>query len=132
MARAGRKPQGRRLIEDLRVDALGKARLIAFLETMSGDRTVEEACQELGIGQSRFFEMRGRWLYEAVQLLAPKRIGRPPHEQVTDPRIGALEQELRDLKQQLLAAELRAKLAELREAPGDGAGQESKKKRLPR
>ena len=65
----------------------------------------------LGVGPSRFFKLRGDWLQEAVGLLAPKPIGRP-REIRDEPPAAELKQQVHDLKQQLLAAELRAKLAE--------------------
>lgn len=109
MARAGRKPQGWKLIDRLLADESSKARLKEFLRTMTGECTVDEACRELGIEKSRFFALRDKWLGEAVGLLAPKPAGRPrkaPEEPEIDPA------EVRLLKQQLMAAELRARLAE--------------------
>lgn len=110
MARAGRKPQGWKHIDRLSAEESCKARLRAFLETMSGQCTVKEACRKLGIEQSRFFALRNQWLQEAVDLLAPKPAGRPPtarHD--TPPADSSM---VRELKQQLLTAQLRAKLAE--------------------
>ena len=43
-----------------------KQRLSWFLQTLSGERSVWEACVELGIGESRFFAQRGAWLQEAL------------------------------------------------------------------
>lgn len=49
MTRVGRKPQGWKLIDRLSGDADCKARLKAFLLTMTGQCTVPEVCHELGI-----------------------------------------------------------------------------------
>ena len=111
MSRAGRKPQGWKLIDDLTGDAQSKARVKVFLQTLSGECTVDEACTLLGIKPSRFFKLRGDWLQESVDLLAPKPIGRP-RENRDESASTELKQQLDDLKQQLLAAELRARLAE--------------------
>jgi hypothetical protein len=111
VSRAGRKPQGWKLIDDLSGDAQSKARVKVFLQTLTGECTADEACAMLGIGASRFFKLRGDWLQEAVDLLAPKPVGRPP-QQRDEPVAAELKQQLHDLKQQLLATELRAKLAE--------------------
>ena len=132
MARAGRKPQGWKLIEGLGGDAQGKARLIAVLQTLAGERTVKDVCQELGIQQSRFFEMRTNWLHEARDLLSPKRVGRPPHEQLVDPQVRALEARISELQQQVAAAELRAKLAEMRNPTVARAEKDGGKKNAPR
>jgi transposase-like protein len=112
MARVGRKPQGWKLIDRLSAEESCKARLKAFLETMAGQGTVAEACRKLGIEQSRFFALRNHWLQEAVDLLAPKPAGRPRKAGPDEPQVEELKQEVHDLKQRLLAAELRAKLAE--------------------
>jgi hypothetical protein len=112
MARAGRKPQGWNLIDRLSADDSCKARLKAFLETMTAQCTVGDACQKLGIKPSRFFILRNSWLEEAVGLLEPKPTGRPRKAPPDEPRVEELKQEIRDLEQRLMAAELRAKLAE--------------------
>jgi transposase InsO family protein len=39
---------------------------------------VPEACRRLGIGESRFHDLRGAWLQEALELLEPRPLGRPP------------------------------------------------------
>ena len=109
MARVGRKPQGWKLIERLSADESSKARLKAFLQTMTGECTVEEACLELGIEKSRFFVLRNAWLEQAAHLLDPKPAGRP--RKTADER-ETESPEVRQLKQQLMAAELRARLAE--------------------
>lgn len=111
MARVGRKPQGWKLIERLSADESSKARLKAFLRTMTGECTVDEACQELGIEKSRFFVLRNAWLEQAAHLLDPKSAGRP---RKTADETETKSPEVRQLKQQLMAAELRARLAEAR------------------
>lgn len=112
MARVGRKPQGWKLIDRLSGDKESKARLKAFLETMTGECTVPEVCEKLGIKQSRFFVLRNVWLEEALGLLDPKPAGRPRKAPPEEPRVVELEQRLHKLEQQLMAAELRARLAE--------------------
>lgn len=129
MARVGRKPQGWKLIDQLSADESCKARFTAFLETMSGQRTVREVCQELGIQQSRFFALRNQWLQEAVDLLAPKPMGRPRNALPDEPPVEELKQQVHDLQQRVLAAELRAKLAE---AGVSRSSQPRRKKGAPR
>jgi transposase len=87
-----------------------------LLETLRGELSVPEACRRLGIGESRFQDLRGEWLQEALELLEPRPLGRPPR--AADPaqlqaRIRALESENRTLRQQLTAAEVRRELAEV-------------------
>jgi transposase len=74
--------------------------------------TVAEACDVLGIGESRFHALRNQWLQESVELLEPRPLGRPP--QVVSPEqaeVTRLEAENRDLKQQRRVAEVREELA---------------------
>ena len=78
MARVGRKPLGAAHVDHLTGSPLAKERLRWILQTMRGERTVEEACRALSIGPSRFHAMRNRWLQRAVGLLEPRRAGRPP------------------------------------------------------
>jgi len=112
MSRVGRKPQGWKLIDRLSGDEDSKARLKAFLETMTGECTVPEACEELGIKPSRFFVLRNDWLQDSLGLLEPKPAGRPRKAPPEEPQVLQLKQQVHKLEQQLMAAELRARLAE--------------------
>ena len=127
MSRVGRKPQGWKLIDRLSGDEDSKARLKAFLKTMTGQCTVTEACEQLGIEQSRFFALRNQWLEEALGLLEPKPAGRPRKAPLDEPQVVQLKQQVQKLEQRLLGAELRARLAEANTARP--ARQEQKKAR---
>lgn len=78
MSHPGRKPQGAQLVEELKGSAHARQRAALFLETLAGEKTVGEACAELGVGESRFFALRGEWLQQGVEFLEPKPAGRPP------------------------------------------------------
>ena len=112
MSRVGRKPQGWKLIERLSGNEDCKARLKGFLQTMTGQCTVPEVCQELGIEQSRFFALRNDWLREALGLLEPKPVGRPRKAEPEESQVAQLKQQVHQLQQQLMAAELRVQLAQ--------------------
>jgi transposase-like protein len=74
--------------------------------------TVPEACQVLGICESRFHGLRNQWLQEALELLEPRPLGRPPQVVSPDQEERArLEAENRDLRQQQHVAEVRQELA---------------------
>jgi hypothetical protein len=69
----------------------------------------------LGIGESRFHALRNRWLQQALELLEPRPIGRPPHQAdavAAQAELAALETENRALREQLAAAEVQRELAE--------------------
>ena len=108
MTRLGRKPQGAGLVNALVGSEHAKARLKAFLDTLSGETSVEEACQQLGICQSRFFEQRTAWLHDAIGLLEPRAAGRPRKE---EPAISA--EEARALRQRVQELEARAAAVEV-------------------
>ena len=115
MGRKGRKPQGTQHVERLSGSESAKQRLTTILETLRGELTVPEACARLGIHESRFHALRNAWLQEALDLLEPRRLGRPP--QTVDvaellSRLQTSETENATLRQQLLAAEVRRELAE--------------------
>jgi transposase-like protein len=113
MARLGRKPQGAELVETLIGSQHAKLRLKAFLETLSGEASVDEVCEQLGICQSRFFEQRTAWLHDSIGLLEPRVPGRPRKE---EPTISAeearlLRQRVQELEARAAAVEVQAELA---------------------
>ena len=114
MTRRGRKPVGTGHVERLAGSEAAKLRMLTFLETLEGEITVPEACARLGIGATRFHALRGAWLQNALALLEPRRLGRPP--QAVDvsellSRLQTLEAQNETLRQQLTAAEVRRDLA---------------------
>jgi transposase-like protein len=108
MTRLGRKPQGPELIDAMIGSQHAKIRLKAFLETLSGEVSVEEVCQQLGICQSRFFEQRTAWLHDSIGLLEPRPAGRPRKE---EPSLSA--EEARSLRQRVQQLEARAAAVEV-------------------
>lgn len=115
MARKGRKPLAAGHVEHLQGSQQAKLRLAMILEAMHGVITVGEACQQLGICESRFHALRNQWLQDSLQALKPRRMGRPPHQ--TPPaellrRLQAVEAENRELAEQLAVADVRRELAE--------------------
>jgi hypothetical protein len=93
-----------------------KDRLRVFLETLRGTMTVVQGRELLGLSESQFHEARHRWLQEALELLEPRRRGRPPQE--ANPAEGAgerarLEAEVTRLRDQLQAAEVREEIARI-------------------
>ena len=58
MATAGRKPLGAGHVDQLSGSERAKLRLATILNTLRGELKVADACQQLGVCQSRFFAMR--------------------------------------------------------------------------
>jgi transposase len=95
--------------------------------------SVAEACAALGLHESRFFELRKRWLEEAVESLEPEKPGRPanvvtPEQQ----RIAELQERVGQLQWELRTAQLREELALSGLFRPKAAGTAPKKKGLPK
>lgn len=112
MSRRGRKPTGPNLVERLEGSERAKARLKAVLETLAGQRTIPDACDELGIQESMFHKLRSEVLQTALGRLEPRPLGRPPQQPPHDPRLAELEEENLRLRAELKAVEVRRELAE--------------------
>ena len=92
--------------------AEAKRRLRVILETLGGTKSVKEACAELGLGEARFHELRTVVLAGAVKNLELGAAGRPRREEPAgERRLRELEAEIRALKFQLHAANVREELA---------------------
>lgn len=112
MARRGRPPKGSGLVDDLDGERLAKEKLKAILGTVTGELSVPEACEELGIGEARFYQLRQAALAAAVNGLAPRKVGRPPkHVPEESLRVAALEEQVKLLEIDLQAACVREELA---------------------
>lgn len=65
------------LVDELEGSEEARARLKTILEQMNGELTVEQACAELDVARSTYFELRRTALSAALDGLAPKPRGRP-------------------------------------------------------
>ena len=110
---AGRPPDGWKHVDRLDGDDARKHRLRVVLETLSGERSIEQACEELGVSPSRFHEIRHEALQGALDGLAPGAPGRPQRaDPAADPeRRKALERENEELKRELQASFVRTEIA---------------------
>jgi hypothetical protein len=89
-----------------------KVRLKVILEVISGKRTLKSASEELGISEARYHELERIALQGAVEHLEPKPAGRPPSATATpDPKLLALEEEVKELRIGLRAAQIREEIA---------------------
>jgi hypothetical protein len=113
MARRGRKPTGPQLVERLQGSEHAKNRLKVIVETLSGQRTIPDACAELGIHESMFHKMRSEVLQAGVERLEPRPLGRPSRPRsAEEQRIDQLQEQLHQLTVELRAADVRRELAE--------------------
>jgi transposase-like protein len=107
-----RPPDGLKHVDRLSGPETVKHRLRVILETLSGERSVAEACEELGVSEARFHTLRRQALEGALSSLKPARAGRPRKPSPAGPsKIEQLEQELDEVRMQLWAAEIREEIA---------------------
>ena len=126
---AGRKPVGPALVERVSGSAAAQRRAEVLLETITGAKTMEGACQALGIEKTQLFKLRTRMLQAAVAAMEPLPTGRPP--QVVDPsaaRIAQLEARVKELELELEASRLRVELAEALPGRSDKKSPRKKKR----
>jgi hypothetical protein len=93
--RTGRRPAGPQIVHRLDGSDSAKFRLEVILRTIAGELTIPEACDLLGICESRFHVLRNDTLQATLNTLEPRRLGRPPRS--TSPE----QEELDSLKSQL-------------------------------
>jgi hypothetical protein len=106
-----------------------RARLEVLLETIAGSKTMDEACQALGIQKTRLFNLRIRVLEAAAAVLEPQPTGRPPKAARPETaRIAELEAQVNELKVELEASRLRVELAQALGSASDEPSPRRKKK----
>jgi transposase-like protein len=111
---AGRKPLSiSHLVDRLEGSPVAKERLRVILANVSGQMTVAQACEALGIEASWFFELKHESLDRWLKALEPDQPGRRPAAATTpeQQRIADLEEQNQQLELKLQAVELRAELA---------------------
>jgi hypothetical protein len=109
----GRKTSGPDLVDGLLGSAEAKKRLKVILETITGRRTIADACRELVMNEAAFHKLRERTLGEAVEGLEPRPLGRPKKEEPpeVEKKVEALEEENAQLRLELKVAEVREEMA---------------------
>lgn len=88
-----------------------KRRLRVLLETIVGSKSVAQACEELGVSESRLHDLRREALVGALGSLMPKPSGRPITARTPSEREKELEARIDELEVDLQAALVRTELA---------------------
>jgi hypothetical protein len=108
----GRPPKGSALVEKYAGSDEAKSRLKTILATVAGEMTVAEACDKLGVSETRFLQLRDEALGGAMAELEPGMVGRPKAEEsVEQKRIRELEAQVKMLRYELEGARISAKIA---------------------
>lgn len=110
---SGRPPDGVEHVERLEGADSSKQRLKVILETISGTKSVKEACAELSVSEARFHVLRRQALQAALEGIEPSSAGRPPAApaEPAAERIERLEAETLRLRTELHAARVRTEIA---------------------
>lgn len=88
-----------------------KRRLRVLLDTLAGRVSVAEACEALGVSESRLHELRRQALTGALGALRPRPAGRPVRAESATEREKELEGRIAELEVDLQAALVRTELA---------------------
>lgn len=103
---------GPALVHHLDGSERAKRRLEVILATISGQMTVDEACNRLAIKPSRFYKMRNEVLEASLEYLEPRPMGRPAHvETAEEARCTELQQQVEQLQTELKLSQVREELA---------------------
>lgn len=107
-----RPPLGVAHVDRLEGGRREKERLRAILATITGEMSVEEACTLMGVGETRFADLRRGVLEAALASLEPGVPGRPrKRELVESARVAALERERDELLIGYRAEQVRTQIA---------------------
>lgn len=108
----GRPPLGAELVNQIDGSDQAKRKLRVILQTLAGEKTVPEACEELGVNRSRFHALRQEFLLDAVASLEPRNRGRPARQvNPEEVHVAELEHRVEALTVELRAAQVREELA---------------------
>ena len=119
--RLGRKPLTTEHVDYLCGSARAKDRMRVFLETLRGTLMVPDACELLKLSESHFHELRQKWLQESLELLEPRRMGRPPKQEDAAEvarEWARLAAEVARLQEQVSAAQVREEVTRILGEPG--------------
>jgi hypothetical protein len=108
----GRHPSGPEFVDKLEGLPEAKLRLKVVLETLNGTCRIQEACEQLGIKEARFDQLRIELLQAAVNAAHRRPAGRPARKSsAAEEKIRQLQERIEQLEADLQAALIRAELA---------------------
>jgi hypothetical protein len=108
----GRPSFGVDHVDSLEAPEEEKVRLKTVLRTLTEELSVQEACERLEIGSSRFHQLRREVLEAAIAGTRPGRPGRPRREEPEESgEIRQLRRRVAELEEELELAMLRTEIA---------------------
>lgn len=105
----GRPPSGPSYVQQLPGSEQARQRAEVILQTLAGTTPVQQACALLGVGETRFHQLRQEMLTAAIEALEARPSGRPA--QVVPPAAAPLQQ----LQEQLSQLQVDLRVAQVRE-----------------
>lgn len=133
MSRRGRPGLGVENVERVDSSDETKERLKVILQTLSGELSVSDACDKLGLSEPHFYRLRERALTGAAEALEPRPAGRPAAAiDVADTRVAELEEKVAQMSIELRASQVREQIAVLMPHLLRPSVAEKKKRRRPR
>ena len=108
----GRPTKGSGLVDRVDGSDAARERARVILKVLAEELTVADACEKLGIGESRFHQLRERFLAEGVKGLEPRFGGRPARAETDEAvQVRELEDRVAQLEKELAAAEIKTRIA---------------------
>jgi hypothetical protein len=108
----GRQPSGPEFVDKLEGSPEARERLKVLLKTLNGTCRVQEACEQLGIKEARFDQLRIELLQAAVNAAERRPAGRPARPtSPADEENKQLRERIAQLEGDVQAALIRAELA---------------------
>ena len=115
-------------VDALTGDPEYKWRLQVILATLTGEMAVDEACDDLELGETQFGTLRKRVLQGALDAFSPRAVGRPRKEaEVSVVELAALRAENAELERQMAEMRARVEVALLPFLGGERGGKRRKK-----
>jgi hypothetical protein len=107
----GRWPLGLEYLEQLAGAEQTKERLRVILETLLGEKRLQEACSQLEVGETRFAQLREAALQGALAAIEPRPAGRPSRTASEGDQVRALQARVEQLELELEIAQVREEIA---------------------
>jgi hypothetical protein len=108
----GRLPSGPEYIDKLEGEVEEKERLKTILATMYGEKRLLEACADLGLGETRFHQLRETALQGALAAIVRRPAGRPSLASLSESeQIRMQQQRIEELELALEEAQVREEIA---------------------
>jgi hypothetical protein len=109
-----RRTKGVDHVDEIQGSRESKRRAKVILKTLSGELSVREGCEQLGIGPTQFANLRMLFLRYGIDGLEPRRVGRPPRHAVASSQEVELLQRIAELERQNQLLQAQVEVAALR------------------